>query len=240
MDVTVSQHQPSSSAQQAVILYGSAKSNIDLVTVHPIENTETGLVLKEGVPATRRALLAMFEALGKRVKQPIKFLGANTLAVGDDSVVWWVPARKHRIVFDCDVIGKRAGEVPHPPLLFAVSPAGWFIFALPKNERPSVDTPLHVSPYLNVWESGEICSGSTDVPKGKVKLNPDSWTKAFFESAFTHSNVHKPNGLIVDKAGPYAFWKDMLDGVYPDFPVEKLVPTKYTVASVLKLCEESA
>ncbi|MFD2274265.1 hypothetical protein ACFS07_33255 [Undibacterium arcticum] len=102
-----------------------------------------------------------------------------------------------------------------------------------KNQRPSADAAISVAPYFNVWEAGNICAGSTALPKGNQASNPDAWTNAFFKSAFTHPNVQTKNGLVKYPTGVFAFWRDMLDGKFKEFPTECLVGTKRTLKSML-------
>jgi PRTRC genetic system protein B len=57
------------------------------------------------------------------------------------------------------------------------------------------------------------------------------WEAGFFDSAFTHPN----NGgkRIAYAKGEFAFWRDMLDGAFSEFPLDALVPTKGTVLKLI-------
>ena len=57
------------------------------------------------------------------------------------------------------------------------------------------------------------------------------WEAGFFSSAFTHPNV---GGKRVDYAdGAFAFWRDMLDGKFPSYPKQVLIPMKKKLGDLI-------
>lgn len=204
-------------------------------TVHPVQNFGTeanpNYQIAAGVPVTQEALLAMFEQLAKRHSLNTDIIPENVLSISADHMVWWMPACERNVYFNNKELGERAAKVPHPALLFAVVKGQWYVFALAKNERPTVGTALQYAPYFNVYDSSAICIGSAKVPRGVSANATGQWENAFFDSAFTHINGQEKKST--HPRGEYALWKELLDGVYKTFPVEFLAPTKHTLASFM-------
>jgi len=239
MKIIITQDTQAAHIRAAILLYGPGQHSYSLATVHDVEMTNTGPVIKEGRAATTRSLLNMTDKLSGILRVPLTLLEPGTLAKSDEALVWWVPARAHRIAFRCEELGKRSAVVPHPPLLFAVHGNQWFVYALRDNDRPTEGTKLFQAPYFNVWNNGLVCEGSTALPAGEKIWSTAAWTKSFFSSAFTHPNVKDKNMLVVHDAGPFAFWRDMLDGKFKEFPYSALVPTKASLGSLLKQLQKA-
>jgi PRTRC genetic system protein B len=233
MEVNLYQSTPTYSLQHAILMYGSGSGSVDLVTINSVVQTEAGPVIGEGRAATKAGLLDMLDCVKEAVRKPLELLHPNVIAQNDGCMVWWEEAASRRIVFHSKEIGKRAAVVSHPPLLFAVNGESWYVFALTENKRPTADTVLHVAPYFNVWSGGLICTGSTQTPAREDANHPECWTRAFFESAFTHPNIHEKNKLVLWETGSYAFWRDMLDGKFSTFPNGVLVSMNVTVKTLL-------
>lgn len=225
MEVSISSSAPTFRAQKAFIMYagqnnpyGGSQEKFSFVNLHGIVDTPQGPTLTEGVRATEEGVRDVIKSLAETIRNPLCLLNPHILATTDDATVWWVPAGKRRIAFQTQEIGRRAAVTPQPALLFAVTRKGWFVHALKESTRPTAKTKLCVAPYFNVWSQGKICVGSTIKPQESPGADPDAWTKAFFSSAFTHPNVRGKNGLMKHEFGPYAFWRDMLDGKHKEFP----------------------
>lgn len=231
------------SASQAIMIYtdepkahsGTGPAAL-YATVHQVKNFGTdakpNFQLAPGSPLTREALLAMFEELAKKHSLNTDIIPEHVLSISADHMVWWMPAGERNVFFNNKELGKRAAKVPHPALMFAVVKGQWFVFALAKNERPTAETQLHFAPYFNVYDSCAICTGSAQVPRGISADATAKWENAFFESEFTHINGQKKKAT--HPRGEYALWKELLDGVYPTFPVQFLAPTESTLAGLMK------
>jgi PRTRC genetic system protein B len=64
------------------------------------------------------------------------------------------------------------------------------------------------------------------------------YERAFFDSNFTHPN--DPRGMIKYRDDAIAFWRHMLDGLYPDaFPQRVLAPLGCTLAGLIKRLEKN-
>ena len=204
-------------------------------TVNPVKNFGTeanpNFQFAPGSPLTREALLSMFEELAKKHSLNTDIIPEHVLSISADHMVWWMPAGERNVFFNNKELGKRAAKVPHPALMFAVVKGQWFVFALAKNERPTAETELHFAPYFNVYDSCAICTGSAQIPRGISADDTSKWENAFFESEFTHINGSKKKAT--HPRGEYALWKELLDGVYPTFPVEFLAPNEYTLKTLM-------
>jgi PRTRC genetic system protein B len=221
---------------KAILLYGEQTS---FATVHDIriDKKNGGSIMMQGEPLTNSAIAQLLMHLGKS-EQIGSFLPANILSVGHNSVVWWLKPATRRVFFRCDnektVIGIEAAETPHPGLVFAVNESTWYVFAVKGSDRPEPDTPLYLSPYFNVNEQGVICTGTTDIPRDYTAASTALWDRGFFDSAFSHPNIHPPRKLVDYKGGAYAFWRKMLDGKFKKFPEQVLVKSERTVEQFIK------
>jgi PRTRC genetic system protein B len=226
---------------QAIMLYSRQKSSAsnddDFVyaTVNKVHNYGTEACpnwqVAAGQSATREAITSMFEQLAKSLTINIDFLPASVLSISADHMVWWMPAGERNVFFNNKELGKRASKVPHPALVFAVVKGSWYVYSLANSERPDLETPLHHAPYFNVYDDGGICAGSAARPKGIAAGATPQWEAAFFDSEFTHINGSKKKAS--HPRGEYALWKELLDGAFPAFPVEYLVPQGITVAGLM-------
>jgi len=226
---------------QAIMLYSrcgaqGSVGDFTYATKHKVENFGTeanpNFQIAAGQPVTREAVVAMFEQLAKQLTLNVDFLPENVLSISADHMVWWTPACERNVFFNNRELGKRAGKVPHPGLVFAVVKGSWYVFALTGTERPKLDTPLCHAPYFNVYDDGLICAGSAARPKGIAAGAIPQWEAAFFDSEFTHINGGKKKAS--HPRGEYAMWKELLDGAYPKFPVEYLVPQESTIEGLMK------
>lgn len=222
----------------ALLLYSNQNdsNSITYVTKHEVRNVGTldapNEQIMAGSAVTAEALVAMFEQLTKTYTLNTDILPGNVLSISAEHMVWWLPEGKRRVFFKCAELGQRWGNLPHPPLMFVVVKESWYVFALPKNERPHAETSLCHAPYFNVNDNFSICTGSANIPRKAAVTTIPEWEAAFFDSEFTH-----PNGRIKKAAHPrgeYAMWKELLDGgVYETFPMQYLVPAEKTLGDVM-------
>lgn len=229
-------------AKQAILLYSgqqpgsySTGGTTVMATLHDIRNVGTNVRPKveilAGTPITKEALFTVLQSLGEKFALAADLIPENLLSYSVRHQLWWVPAGNRQVFFDCKELGKRGAIVPHPPLVFLVLKGQYWVFALKESKRPTAQTQLFYGPYFNLSDEGSVCMGSAKMP---TKLTPEYITEmedAFFNSSFTHisGKVRK----IDHPRGEYAFWKDMLDGVYKEFPVDLLVQQNKTIATLL-------
>jgi PRTRC genetic system protein B len=225
---------------KAILLYETRRDDYSSQTayasLHDVMNTGTkanpNVQIMAGTPITQEALLALMGSLGERYILNTELLPESVLSFSPLHLVWWMPACKKRVFFDNKELGKRSAIVPHPALLFVVVGREWLIFAMKGNNRPTKNTPLFHAPYFNVYDNGNICAGTAEIPDRLSTSAIPTWENAFFESAFTHVNgeIRK----VSHPKGEYAFWKEMLDNKYEKFPVKFLVDSNQTLHSVMR------
>ena len=218
--------------QGAILLYGTGPGQFSYATAHRIEAEASGRpVIGAGVPLNRMALIHAVREVAEHALPKGEFLTPNVLSISPSAVTWWCPATLRRVFFKCKELGERSAIVSHPALVFQASQSGFKVFALKGEERPIPESALFEPPYFNTWDHGKICIGSAHVPKQVDVASITGWEDGFFNSAFTHPN--HGGKRVKYKRGAYAFWKDMLDGQFPDFPKQVLVPMKFTLADLI-------
>lgn len=227
----------------AILLYTSrspigGSDGGSFATVHAVKIGKGSIpMLSPGVAATREGLLAMTRSLSPG-SSAFGFLPETVLAIGENHLVWWCPPTKRRVWFDCKELGKRNAVVSHPGLVFAVVGGDRYVFSVKGNRRPKPDTRLCQAPYFNVWDNGKVCEGSSRIPKRVSMESMQNWEDSFFDSAFTHPNVHDRNRLVRWAKGSFSFWKAMLDQNFKVFPQKTLVPLKTTAGDLVRGIEE--
>lgn len=245
---------------QAVLIYTSTGYNVGpyatVHEVHPPGRTEvrgrghSTPTLGAGVPATKDACAALVRALGVH-SQLTGFTPPHLLYIGRRAALWWRPPAPAIMHFNCTrsaagdqsrdaagaaLLGKCAGRSAQPGLVFGIQGHRWWVWAVRGAERPGPTTKLYQAPYFNVYDSGQICIGTTPLP---TTLGVDSlveYERAFFGSAFTHPNTRR---LV--KGCPYRLWRTMLGagqiGADDAFPEKTLLPLKTTLREAARTIE---
>lgn len=238
MAIKVSCSDGSSSTElaAAILLYRSDKE-VNFVSVHDIEyinGEKSQPYIGVGRPASKGALNELVKDLVPSLAQKRTVLSANVLSHDFEHLAWYVPPSKRQLWFKHERFGGEVNAmIDLPGLVFFVGVSGWYVFALNSKERPAAETELMVSPFLNVWGGGKICTGNIDVPKIKDANSYLAFEEAFFRSYFTHINVHEKDRLVKFAGGPYALWSKLIKGQLKKFPVKALVPAGVTVGDFL-------
>lgn len=221
--------------KKALLVYGGSQNAEGYVSLHDVEHTDRGPIISAGKPASKSAIRALLQDLSRRNKKgELSFIPQHILSQSDTHLVWYVAPQLRQLWFRCQPLGGEVSAVlPQPGLVFAVTPQGWFVYAVKGNARPDLDTEIFVSPYLNVWEGGKICTGNVTTPKGNDRWNTVAWEEAFFRSYFTHINIHGKGKLVNYNRGAYAFWRNLLAKAPKRFPEDRLVPYRSTLGDLL-------
>lgn len=224
---------------QAVLIYTGAAQSA-LATVHQVENVNGEPVILAGKAMTPRAAIALSRSLSNGATHG-GFLPETALYTDGDLLLWWVPPARRHIAFRAKEIAEQErGEIlAHPGLVFAASSTAWSVWAVKGKQRPTLKTPLFQAPYFNVNEGGGICRGNVQVPEGTTTEKIATWNTAFFGSFFTHPNVHGNGKLVRYRGGAYAFWRDMLDAKFKQFPQRVLVDIHKTLGGLLGMEEDN-
>ena len=205
--------------KQALLIYeargGRAAGTTTAVTVHPVE----GGVIRAGQAITYAAVESLASALGRNLAAC--YLPANVLSVSFGQVAWFCPAARRRLWFKVLADGheKRLNGrfAQHPPLVFIASAHGLQAFAVVKNERPQAGTRLYRAPYWNLWESGKMCAGNCKLADLPTPASIPAYEDAFFNSAFTHTNLKQ---ICKHPKGHAGLWTVLADGKKPDALLE--------------------
>jgi len=231
--------------EKAILIYTGPAA-----TVHEVDDDG---VIKPGQPISRHAIESLAQSLGKHLDGG--WLPPNVVSLGFGAMAWFCPAGRRRIWFKADGrfnggaktedadtprVQKLNGKFAwHPPLLFTVQGSNLSVFALARNERPQAGTTLYRAPYWNLWESGAMCAGNRAMPEQPVPSKIPDYEKAFFESAFTHTNISR---LCRYPGGHTALWQHLTTvRTKPDhrFWQRSLVRLKGGVALKLKFKNKS-
>jgi PRTRC genetic system protein B len=201
-----------------------------MVTVHTVARGPGRYVLLPGKPASAPALYQLLTRFNPAIAYQ-GLLPPNLLRHAPGELLWHCPSRIEPIFFQTShselnaISGRR---VRHPHLLFHVSRRNLYVAALPDGQRPTLQSNLLRAPYYNVSAEGQVCQGSMNGPrKGKPEAIAQ-WERAFFHSAFTHSQggafqiTSHPNGHS-------GLWLEQAEQPFTAFPVEHLVPMKMTL-----------
>lgn len=157
------------------------------------------------------------------------------LYIGAGVAAWWRPPSQARVYFHCEEkrLGTCSAITPQPGLVFARAGAGWYVYAVKGTARPAADTPLFRAPYFNVNVHGLICEGNLERPAEVTAETLAAFERGFFDSRFTHPNMHGPREMTTLKGGAYALWKALLAGRWQTFPEKYLVSDRHTVSQRL-------
>lgn len=235
---------------KALLIYESENRTGDrsggtAVSVHDIHHG----ALQPGQPITRAGVESLAAALGRNLAAG--WLPPQIVSLGFGKLAWFCPAGRRRIWFKAD--GRFDGGVQtedkdtphvtklngkfahHPPLLFVASDHSLAIFALTHNERPSAHTKLFRAPYWNLWEDGKLCAGNRTMPESPQPANLAQYEAAFFDSAFSHTNIKQ---LCKHPGGHTGLWQELTAARKGGAPTAKywnknLCPTKHTVTSII-------
>lgn len=221
--------------EKAILIYADSRAAI--ATVHDVRFKGDRPILLPGMTLTREMLDTLTQKLSGMPETRI-VLSDRIVCADSRGMAWWVPARRRPIFFNTSdkafnkaVNGK---EVLHPPLLFLAAPNRLSVFALAENKRPAGDTVLCRAPYFNLYDRGTMCAGNARLPDVVLPSETEIWERAFFETFFTHSNMHGEK-LTRHKGGHDGLWRELVKPVRTHccgqevFPREYLLPLDLTL-----------
>lgn len=190
---------------KAILLYGDGSKAV--ATIHDVRRDKGKATIMPGRGISLANLQDLVIALTTEKKS--SYLPDNVLACSFTKLVWWTPSCVRPIWFKTNdrkfTRSMNGAKVTHPAMLFCVSPDGVQAWALSEDKRPKPDTQLYRAPYYNVWETGKMCTGNAAVPKLLMPSTIPKFEAAFFNSAFTHTNI-AGNKLTRHPGGHNGFW----------------------------------
>lgn len=219
--------------RHAILLYSRGEHAVaqdGFVTVNPVHIVDDRPVIGPGQPASKAAVFAALDALVDR-NEARSLFHPRVLGSGPDYLAWFSPPGKRNLAFNSQELGgKVGGDCVIPGLVFFLAESKWYVYAYKGTDRPGADTPLHVSPFYNVWDEGRICVGNIDLPKAGCAAAVEEWESAFFGTWFTHPNIPLKQ-MFAKGRDPVAFWKRNFKQEFATFPERLLKPTGFTLGA---------
>ena len=174
------------------------------------------------------------EEKNKAFLKPKGILPTNILHINPSekgTVLWYTKAQQRQLYF-VNGLGIPNGKAKVPALVWFANKNSLSVFALSSDRRPTEKTPLHYTPFFNVYENGNVCMGTVNIDiqnSASVEEFTEKWEEYFFNSYFSHlMNEHNPiNENCVN------LWKSLIDTEKP-FPKEVLKPANRTLKTLLK------
>jgi PRTRC genetic system protein B len=214
---------------KAILIYESNGTG-QLATVHDIRTPDAGRPESApGSPSSRTAIAEIAEMLTKEGDGPVRreLIPEHLLFADGATLIWWKPMHRAPIFFrtgrkEFDEAMNEATPC-HPPLLFKATSGHISVWALGKNERPSLESPLFQAPYFNIYDTGSMCTGNVRLPETMRQGAIPAFEAGFFSTNFTHTNA---GATLTSFAGGHdGLWK-MLAETGADFPLDALVASK--------------
>lgn len=156
------------------------------ITTHDIINSKSGPVLGAGRTLSQVDKQRLQDLLNNFTRTEDEWIPENVLIYNYDKLVWFVPGSKRKMYFK----GKKPihYELHWPSLVFTASGKNLKIAAYAGKGRPRQDQILYHAPLWNIDESGNLCTGSCEVPADITLDSMEIWENAIFNSYFTHEN----------------------------------------------------
>lgn len=232
-------YEPSSHNDHAYLDHNRAPASF--ASVHAVEHGPSGAALAPGTLLDEQTLADVVKNLtGAR---GLDFLSDRVLAYAPGlGLAWWTPASERPLFFRTDNFGGASHDpflnervnghaYPIPPLVFVVRGRGLHLYALADDRRPTPETPLYRAPFYNLYESGNVCTGSMPAPNGVTPANINAYERAYFGSNFSHPNAAP---LLAPRAWRGSYGEAWLEArALGRFPREWLVDQKKTLAEAL-------
>ena len=149
----------------------------------------------------------------------------NIVAQSRNGTIWWSPAKKRPLHFktESEELNKYSGKIfAQPALVFRLTGSNLNVWALKKNTKPTLDTPLYLAPFYNISPVGSVCM--SPIRSGSAYQD---FEKSFWNSFFTHANTGGKRLVKGTESYP-----DFLKSCTRQFPVEKLIPAELKLRDI--------
>lgn len=214
--------------KSALVFYETKGTNTDVYVEH-FDMDKNGNPINAH-PLTVKEAQALTKALNtekeknKAFLKPKGILPTSILFINpseNGTVLWYTKAQQRPLFFVKDL------EIPNgkahvPPMLWYANKNSLFVFAITSDRRPHEKTPLFYAPFLNIYETGNVCMGTVDVNiknSASVEEFTKAWECYFFNSYFSHlmQNHNPVKGNCVN------LWKELIKtgNVFPKVVLKK-------------------
>ncbi|QIR16467.1 hypothetical protein [Shewanella aestuarii] len=175
----------------AVVVYTNSNQSRVTMTRHAIKNNQ----LSGGEVINAAQVIEMINSeastfghsqVNKNAEVTFKtgIIDQCILAKNFNSIIWHRP-RQRKTMF----LYKEQITLNLPPLLFKFSlSSGLEIYAIRYNKRPNESEPLYHAPFMNIYSTGKLCTGTMTLPKNIGFDTISEVESEFFNSVFTHAN----------------------------------------------------
>jgi len=190
------------------------------VNAHPLSVKEMG--------ALAELLQTSQELQGGYLKSK-GLLPQNVLFVNQQAngyAVWFTPPQEVTLFF-VESLNIPSGTFKIPAMVWKADAERLTVVALKGKQRPALNTALCHAPYLNIYNSGQVCMGNVSIAINKTECLEDFirlWEQYFFNSRFSHSI----SGNSTTKTDTTRLWRS-LAGRGGNFPQDELIKTGYTL-----------
>lgn len=217
--------------KMAVVVYECSDPQVGLYLEHrPITNGRMGA----GIPLTKKCVASLINAIaidehdyefGLHGEIPANLLYSDSTP-GKLKLVWYNPPEQRQLYF-ASSLGIKDGKMWIPGLVYVAEGGRLRIYAFKGNKPKSK---LYRAPFMNVNEES-VCLGNARVSKptsATFSSHIAYWEKMFWESEFSHLLGDNPiQGNLATLS------KELIESAKP-FPNSVLIPSKYTLKSLLK------
>lgn len=208
------------------------------VTRHAVLSLDGRPHIGAGNEISTTDLHVLLQLTANQKPTPCNLLPPNLLGLGPDYLSWFVPG-KVRPMWFLGGNGKQIRyEVPWPNLVFVVKKNKLTVVSYKGKGRPHGKTRLFHAPIGNVYNDGQVCTGSATLPREGGVDSMSGWESVIFDTMFSHVN-HENTLVLSDPAKNKAvtnrqhlqFWKKQVgSGVFPN---RHLTPLRVTLEEFL-------
>lgn len=209
---------------QALLIHHDSVTRMVDVTSHAVLKSDAGYTLGAGIVFSEADKQSLIDILldDQDTNVPNSFIDESILYSSKDRIVWYKPAGYYDIVFRCDSGVIKRGKAHYPSHVFMFTGSSLHAFAYKGSKRPTIETPLYLSPTSNVYQDGHICLGSANFSRVISESNIKDWESFFFEGIGTHLGTKVIRGYN-DWEKHNQFWVGLIDS-QSKFPARKLIP----------------
>ncbi|MGI2115573.1 hypothetical protein ACRWQL_00835 (plasmid) [Shewanella sp. HL-SH4] len=186
----------------AIVVYTNTIKSRMAMTRHAIHNNQ--LAIGEVINSAEVIEMINSEATainhsslkrGNEVTLSNDIIDPCVLCKNFNSIIWHRPRQRKSFY-----LYKEQITLNLPPLLFKYSiNDGLEVYAIRHNKRPTASEPLYHAPFMNLYASGKLCTGTMKLPKNIGFDTIADVENEFFNTVFTHPNnsgiLRKQNDL---------------------------------------------
>jgi PRTRC genetic system protein B len=160
-------------------------------------------------------------------------LPANVLYVNQQVngyAVWHTPPQEVSLFF-VENLNIASGKYAVPAMVWKANAEHLQVYALKGKVKPQLTSKLYHAPFLNLYQSGQVCMGTVNVDINQSTCLEDftsKWQQYFFNSYFSHSISGNSN----TRTNTTELWRS-LAGNNKAFPQDELLSTGYTLKQLL-------